>query len=189
MDRTFSQQSVHDLIDKLMCAGIPSSPINSVKEAIENLFPEKRYPSMLSKIEGNNILVKMEKGEEGLWRKGLRNLRLMHTQVSLHFFEENDSALSSEVRRSDADPSLTGQVKNAEYGFSLSMAGFGNCSTAFVYGESDMLSREELLDTPVSFNAYQKEKDYLQHIVLSRIYANTGNELIFKGGNISPEVS
>ncbi len=26
------------------------------------------------------------------------------------------------------------QVKNAEYGFSLSMAGFGNCSTAFVYG-------------------------------------------------------
>jgi acetyl-CoA acetyltransferase len=25
------------------------------------------------------------------------------------------------------------QVKNAEYGFSLSMAGFGNCSTAFVY--------------------------------------------------------
>jgi hypothetical protein len=45
-----------------------------------------------------------------------------------------------------------------------------------------MLSREELLDTPVSFNAYQKEKDYLQHIVLSRIYANTGNELIFKGG-------
>lgn len=45
-----------------------------------------------------------------------------------------------------------------------------------------MLSKEELLGTPVSFNAYQKEKDYLQHIVLSRIYAKIGNELIFKGG-------
>ena len=44
-----------------------------------------------------------------------------------------------------------------------------------------MLSKEELLDTPISFNAYQKEKDYLQHIVLSRIYANIGNELVFKG--------
>ncbi len=45
-----------------------------------------------------------------------------------------------------------------------------------------MLSREELLSVPLSFNAYQKEKDYLQHIILSRIYANTGNQLIFKGG-------
>lgn len=38
-----------------------------------------------------------------------------------------------------------------------------------------MLSREELLSVPLSFNAYQKEKDYLQHIILSRIYANKGN--------------
>lgn len=45
-----------------------------------------------------------------------------------------------------------------------------------------MLNREELIKTPIDFNLYQKEKDYLQHIVLSRIFSRTGPELTFKGG-------
>ncbi len=45
-----------------------------------------------------------------------------------------------------------------------------------------MLNRNDLVSTPVDFNLYQKEKDYLQHLVLSRIYSNVGMGLIFKGG-------
>ncbi|AKA47948.1 hypothetical protein IX51_01300 [uncultured archaeon] len=45
-----------------------------------------------------------------------------------------------------------------------------------------MLTREELAETPVDFNLYQKEKDYLQHIVLSRIYSWAGTGFTFKGG-------
>ena len=45
-----------------------------------------------------------------------------------------------------------------------------------------MLNREELIQTPIDFNLYQKEKDYLQHIVLSRIFSRTGSELTFKRG-------
>ena len=45
-----------------------------------------------------------------------------------------------------------------------------------------MLNREELIQTPIEFNLYQKEKDYLQHIVLSRVFSRIGSELTFKGG-------
>ncbi len=45
-----------------------------------------------------------------------------------------------------------------------------------------MLNREDLVSTPVDFNLYQKEKDYLQHLILSRIYSRVGTDLIFKGG-------
>lgn len=45
-----------------------------------------------------------------------------------------------------------------------------------------MLNREELLNTPIELNLYQKEKDYLQHIVLHRIYSRINSELVFKGG-------
>lgn len=45
-----------------------------------------------------------------------------------------------------------------------------------------MLTRDELSKIPVDFNLYQKEKDYLQHIVLARIYTRAGKELVFKGG-------
>lgn len=45
-----------------------------------------------------------------------------------------------------------------------------------------MLNREELIQTPVDFNLYQKEKDYLQHILLSRVFSRTSSELTFKGG-------
>ncbi|MCL6090881.1 MAG: nucleotidyl transferase AbiEii/AbiGii toxin family protein [Candidatus Thermoplasmatota archaeon] len=45
-----------------------------------------------------------------------------------------------------------------------------------------MLNREELIQTPIDFNLYQKEKDYLQHIVLSRVFSRTSSELTFKGG-------
>ncbi|MHB1708363.1 MAG: nucleotidyl transferase AbiEii/AbiGii toxin family protein [Thermoplasmataceae archaeon] len=45
-----------------------------------------------------------------------------------------------------------------------------------------MLTRDELSEVPVDFNLYQKEKDYLQHIILTRIYSRAGNELVFKGG-------
>ena len=45
-----------------------------------------------------------------------------------------------------------------------------------------MLNREELQDTPIEFNLYQKEKDYLQHIILSRIYSRINSQLVFKGG-------
>ncbi len=45
-----------------------------------------------------------------------------------------------------------------------------------------MLNREELAKTPIDFNLYQKEKDYLQHIVLSRAFSRTGIGLTFKGG-------
>lgn len=45
-----------------------------------------------------------------------------------------------------------------------------------------MLNRKELQDTPIDFNLYQKEKDYLQHIILSRIYSRINSQLVFKGG-------
>ena len=45
-----------------------------------------------------------------------------------------------------------------------------------------MLNREELQDTPIDFNLYQKEKDYLQHIILARIYSRINSQLVFKGG-------
>ena len=45
-----------------------------------------------------------------------------------------------------------------------------------------MLNRNDLVSAPVDFNLYQKEKDYLQHLILSRIYSNVGTELTFKGG-------
>lgn len=45
-----------------------------------------------------------------------------------------------------------------------------------------MLNRNDLISTPVDFNIYQKEKDYLQHLILSRIYSKVGMGLIFKGG-------
>ena len=45
-----------------------------------------------------------------------------------------------------------------------------------------MLTRDDLSSTPIDFNLYQKEKDYLQHIVLSRIFSRIGSEIIFKGG-------
>jgi hypothetical protein len=45
-----------------------------------------------------------------------------------------------------------------------------------------MLNREELIQAPIDFNMYQKEKDYLQHIVLSRVFSRTSSELTFKGG-------
>ena len=45
-----------------------------------------------------------------------------------------------------------------------------------------MLNKSELASAPVDFNLYQKEKDYLQHLILSRIYSRVGNELTFKGG-------
>ena len=57
LDRTFSQQSVHDLIDKLMCAGIPSSPINSVKEAIEN--PQVIARDMVTEMDSSYGKIKM----------------------------------------------------------------------------------------------------------------------------------
>ncbi len=44
-----------------------------------------------------------------------------------------------------------------------------------------MLNRNDLISTPVDFNLYQKEKDYLQHLILSRIYSNVGMGLVFKG--------
>ena len=44
-----------------------------------------------------------------------------------------------------------------------------------------MLTKDELSRVPVDFNLYQKEKDYLQHIILARIYSRAGNELVFKG--------
>lgn len=45
-----------------------------------------------------------------------------------------------------------------------------------------MLTRDELLGYVGEFNAYQVEKDYLQHITLSRLYQNLSSELVFKGG-------
>ena len=45
-----------------------------------------------------------------------------------------------------------------------------------------MLNREELQDTPIDFNLYQKEKDYLQHIILARIYSRINSQLVFNGG-------
>ena len=45
-----------------------------------------------------------------------------------------------------------------------------------------MLTKKELVDTTIEFNLYQKEKDYLQHLILSRIYSKTGSSLVFKGG-------
>lgn len=45
-----------------------------------------------------------------------------------------------------------------------------------------MLNRGDLSKTPIDFNLYQKEKDYLQHIVLSRTFSRTGLGLTFKGG-------
>ncbi len=57
LDRTFSQQSVHDLIDKLMCAGIPAAPINSVKEAIEN--PQVIARDMVTEMDSSYGKIKM----------------------------------------------------------------------------------------------------------------------------------
>ena len=45
-----------------------------------------------------------------------------------------------------------------------------------------MLTRDDLSSTPIDFNLYQKEKDYLQHISLSRIFSRIGSEIIFRGG-------
>lgn len=45
-----------------------------------------------------------------------------------------------------------------------------------------MLNKSDLVSAPVDFNLYQKEKDYLQHLILSRIYSRVGSELTFKGG-------
>ena len=45
-----------------------------------------------------------------------------------------------------------------------------------------MLDKLSLKDYVGDFNAYQTEKDYLQHIVLWRIYQSISDELIFKGG-------
>ena len=57
LDRTFSQQSVHDIIDKLMCAGIPAAPINSVKEAIEN--PQVIARDMITEMDSSYGKIKM----------------------------------------------------------------------------------------------------------------------------------
>ena len=51
-----------------------------------------------------------------------------------------------------------------------------------------MLSRDEILEYVGQYNRYQVEKDYLQHIVLSQIYANVSNELVFKGGTALQKV-
>lgn len=45
-----------------------------------------------------------------------------------------------------------------------------------------MLDRNELLEYTGEYTKYQVEKDYLQHIVLAQLYANTTSELVFKGG-------
>ena len=45
-----------------------------------------------------------------------------------------------------------------------------------------MLTKRDLLDVPLEFNLYQKEKDYLQHLILSRIYSKADSGLVFKGG-------
>jgi len=47
-----------------------------------------------------------------------------------------------------------------------------------------MLSRSELesIAKKLGFNVYQAEKDYLQHVFLSALYAVSSIELVFKGG-------
>lgn len=45
-----------------------------------------------------------------------------------------------------------------------------------------MLSKDELLGYVGTNNRYQVEKDYLQHVVLSQLYSNITDELVFKGG-------
>ena len=45
-----------------------------------------------------------------------------------------------------------------------------------------MLDRRALESHTEEFNLYQVEKDYLQHIVLRRLYQSFSNEIIFKGG-------
>jgi predicted nucleotidyltransferase component of viral defense system len=45
-----------------------------------------------------------------------------------------------------------------------------------------MLTKRDLIEVPIEFNLYQKEKDYLQHLILSRIYSKSGKSLVFKGG-------
>ncbi len=45
-----------------------------------------------------------------------------------------------------------------------------------------MISEEILLSTTYYEQPYQKEKDYLQELVLSEIYASVDDSLIFKGG-------
>ncbi len=47
-----------------------------------------------------------------------------------------------------------------------------------------MIPRKELeaVGRSLGFNAYQAEKDYLQHALLSSLYAVSKNEFVFKGG-------
>lgn len=47
-----------------------------------------------------------------------------------------------------------------------------------------MISRKEMesVGRSLGFNAYQAEKDYLQHAFLSSLYSVSANEFIFKGG-------
>lgn len=45
-----------------------------------------------------------------------------------------------------------------------------------------MIDKDDLLKSSDFQNVYQAEKDYLQHLVLSRLYANAGELLVFKGG-------
>lgn len=53
-----------------------------------------------------------------------------------------------------------------------------------------MISRKELeaFGKMLGFNAYQAEKDYLQHAFLSSIYSVSSNEFVFKGGTALQKV-
>jgi predicted nucleotidyltransferase component of viral defense system len=51
-----------------------------------------------------------------------------------------------------------------------------------------MIDRNDLLKNSDFPNVYQAEKDYLQHLVLSRVYSNSSEDLIFKGGTALQKV-
>lgn len=51
-----------------------------------------------------------------------------------------------------------------------------------------MIDRNDLLKNSDFPNAYQTEKDYLQHLVLSRVYSEASEDLIFKGGTALQKV-
>lgn len=132
----------------------PLTTIVSVKNASGKAFRSAGLkPSQMNFAELHDmstILEIVESEDAGFFKKGEGWKALVDHTTDLHGempintsgglnSKGHPIGASGVAQAGEAFLQLTGgagqrQVKNAEYGFSLSMAGFGNCSTAFVYG-------------------------------------------------------
>ncbi|MHB8359541.1 MAG: thiolase family protein [Thermoplasmataceae archaeon] len=132
----------------------PLTTIVSVKNASGKAFRSAGLkPSQMDFAELHDmstILEIVESEDAGFFKKGEGWKALVDHTTDLHGeipintsgglnSKGHPIGASGVAQAGEAFLQLTGgagqrQVKNAEYGFSLSMAGFGNCSTAFVYG-------------------------------------------------------